>query len=114
MILVVDDDLAILNLIDRVLKGEGFEVMTAQDGQEALSLAERHHPDVVLSDVSMPRLDGPGLCRALRERQGCTRPKLVLMSAVTQEDPEEADAFIPKPFNLTNLVMTVDHLAHAG
>jgi two-component system response regulator MprA len=113
MILVVDDDNAILRLLDRLLQSEGFEVITASDGQEALNLAERHHPQVVLSDVSMPRLDGPGLGRALRERQGPARPKFVLMSALAGEHQNEADAFISKPFDLSNLIETVVHLTDA-
>src|SRR5581483_1038356 len=102
MILVVDDDRSILRLLGRLLEREGFQVLTAHDGEEALTLAEEHHPDLVLSDVSMPKLDGVQLAQELRERQGNDRPKLVLMSAFNGAGADVADAFIPKPFDVSH------------
>ena len=112
MILIADDDQATLRLLGRVFQREGYQVMTARDGQEALTLAEQYQPEVVVSDIAMPRVNGMELARALRERPGDDRPKVVLMSAYVRPREDESDAFIPKPFDLPELVGTVGNLSH--
>ena len=110
MILIADDDLSIARFLQRALEAEGYNVLTARDGREALELAEQHQPDLVLSDIRMPRMDGYGLLRALTERDSAWRPKVILTSAYESPPVDSADAFIPKPFDLTDLLNTVNDL----
>ena len=102
-ILIVDDDPAIVQVLQEILDDEGFEVRSTLDGREALSEIQRMHPDVVLSDIMMPSLDGVALTRKLRE-QGDPTP-VVLMSAVFAGVDLPGVRFIAKPFD-------VDHLIH--
>lgn len=62
-ILVVDDEKNIVDIIKYNLKKEGYEVMTAGDGEEALRLNEEFKPDIILLDIMMPKLDGYAVCR---------------------------------------------------
>jgi two-component system, cell cycle sensor histidine kinase and response regulator CckA len=107
-ILVVDDDRPIANVLADLLCDEGYDVRTAYDGQAALREIEREPVDLIVSDVSMPTLDGPTLVRRLRERGEST--PVILMSAVYQDIDIPGVEFMPKPFDvghLANLVARV-------
>jgi DNA-binding response OmpR family regulator len=104
-ILIVDDDPAIVAVLEQLLDDEGFEVRYALDGREALSEIRRIHPDVILSDIMMPTLDGVELTRALRD-QGDPTP-VVLMSAVFAGVDLPGVRFIAKPFDVDQLVHVV-------
>ena len=65
-VLIVNDLPEQLSLMDNLLRKAGYEVITAVDGQEALEIAKRERPDLVISDVSMPRLSGIEFCRRMR------------------------------------------------
>src|SRR3954452_20452990 len=80
-ILVADDEPAIASLLADFLTFAGHTVHVAHTGRDALALAEERRPDVILSDVMMPYLDGIALCRALRRRPGTRRVPVLLMSA---------------------------------
>ena len=114
MILIAEDDQHIRRTLRRVLEGEGYQVLTARDGREALVLAEQHRPALVLSDIRMPHLSGVQLVHALDDRFQEARPKVVLTSAFECPDIDGADAFIPKPFNLSELLDTIRRLAGDG
>ncbi len=100
-ILVADDEPAIATLLADILEADGHTVMLAHDGREALALAEAQRPDVILSDVMMPFLDGIGLCRALRQRPGTRRIPVLLMSAASPPAGWQtlANGFLAKPFD---------------
>jgi len=68
-ILLVDDEPLVLLALSRLLRNRGFEVLTANDGSEALETLAREAIDIVLSDVCMPHMDGPRLLEAMRERR---------------------------------------------
>jgi len=68
VVLVVDDELRVLELFQKVLREEGYEVLTAEDGLRALAVAAEARPDLIVLDVVMPGLDGMATLRALRER----------------------------------------------
>ncbi len=103
-VLVVEDEPAIREVVADLLEGEGYAVRQAADGLEAIDELEVDDVDLVLSDVRMPRLDGPALARRLR-RHGSAVP-VVLMSAVDVEVDLPGVGFLPKPFDR-------DHLLHA-
>jgi two-component system, chemotaxis family, chemotaxis protein CheY len=115
-VLVADDEPEIRDLLHLLLADAGYRVVTAVDGHEALELAARERPDVILLDAGMPRLDGAGFCRAYHE-DGGTVP-IVLISAgdpkVIAETVEAcgAVAYIAKPFEIEHVLETVERLIH--
>src|SRR5437870_4341453 len=86
-ILAVDDEPAIRELLKEILTGFGYQVITAADGKDALPLALSEKPDLIITDIRMPKLDGLTLCRALRTQPDCANiPVLILTSATTADD----------------------------
>jgi two-component system response regulator MprA len=101
-VLVVDDDPVLVEVIEQLLVDEGFDVRHALDGHEALSQIAEGKPDVVVTDIMMPKLNGVELARRLRER-GNTIP-VILMSAVYDQVDLPGVRFIPKPFDIDYFV----------
>lgn len=103
-ILVVDDDPVSLRLASHLLSADGYEVFEAHGGQEGLRMALEHAPDIVLSDLAMPEMDGFELCRALRQTEAGSRMFIVLVTAHEEDETivkafdAEADDFIVKPY----------------
>lgn len=85
-ILVVDDSPSILRLVGRTLEAEGFEVITAADGVEGLSRALDESPDLLILDVTLPRMDGFEVCRRLRSHHdpSLARLPIVMMTGRSQ------------------------------
>ncbi len=117
-VLVVDDDPFIRKLIATTLEDVAeFELHEAADGVEALEVAEREHPTLVFLDVDMPRLDGIGACRRLRENPATTDTTIVMLTAAhgdtVERNAEEAgaDLFLTKPFSPLDLLRLVDRLS---
>ncbi|QIS05506.1 response regulator [Nocardia brasiliensis] len=107
-VLVVEDDPHVRSTLDQLLRFEGYQVLLAADGQEALDLLARQRPDLAVVDVVMPRLDGLSLCRLLR-RQGDRLPILVLTARHQIGDrvaglDAGADDYLPKPFATDELL----------
>jgi len=106
-ILVVDDERAVRDALERALRLEGYEVATAVDGQEALVYLARHSVDAIVLDVLMPVLDGLETCRMLH-RQGDATPVLMLTARHEVSDrvaglDAGADDYLVKPFALEEL-----------
>lgn len=102
LILVVDDETSIRNLIEVYLKNEGFEVIKAKNGLEALKLLEQYKFDMVILDIMMPKLDGINLCIKIRKKYHM--PVLFLTAKDREIDKIEgltigADDYLTKPFN---------------
>jgi CheY-like chemotaxis protein len=113
-ILVVDDESPIVALLRDLLEDEGHTVLAAHNGREALALARVAHPDLVLSDVMMPLMDGVQLVRMLREEAITRKLVVILMSAAQPPDLQAvgAVAFLAKPFDLDAVNRLVaQHLA---
>jgi two-component system, OmpR family, response regulator MprA len=107
-ILVVDDERAVRDALERALRLEGYEVDTAPDGQEALVSLARRSVDAIVLDVLMPVLDGLETCRTLR-RQGDATPVLMLTARHQVSDrvaglDAGADDYLVKPFALEELL----------
>jgi len=109
-ILAVDDEPNILMSIEFILEMEGYEVHTARDGDEALEVAERVRPDLILLDVNMPRKDGYETCRILREREDLAGTKVIMLTAKGQTLERKkglevgADDYVTKPFSAADLL----------
>ncbi len=109
LVLVIDDEPPIVELLALLFEEEGFLVLSAYDGAEGLRLAEERQPDLVISDVSMPRLSGIDLVRRLRD-DGRSVP-VILMSAVVRATPDDSVVFVTKPFDLDEMLqLAIDRL----
>jgi DNA-binding response OmpR family regulator len=109
-ILVVDDDKKIVDLVTLYLKRDGYSVLAAYDGQEALDTARRKQPDLIVLDLLLPELDGTDVCRLLRAESRV--PIIMLTARSTDEDKLlgldiGADDYLTKPFNPRELVARV-------
>ncbi|QJD82605.1 response regulator transcription factor [Cohnella herbarum] len=109
-IMVVDDEPNILQFLELGLTNEGYQVATAQDGQEGIALAERYNPHVVVLDVMMPGMDGFEVCRALK----ADKPVAVIMLTAKEEIEDRvkglnlgADDYMSKPFGFGELLARI-------
>jgi two-component system, OmpR family, phosphate regulon response regulator PhoB len=113
-ILVVDDEPSIVELVRFTLEDADVRVVEASDGAEALILARRIKPDLVLLDVQMPRLDGLEVCRQLRRDSDFTRTPIIMLTAAGQQADRTrglaagADEYLTKPFSPLALLALVE------
>jgi putative two-component system response regulator len=104
-ILVVDDESANVELLKTLLKREGYAVVTASDGQQALEMVDREHPDLVLMDVRMPKLTGFEVCDRIKQNKATRLTPVVLITALAESQDRiqginaGADDFLTKPLN---------------
>jgi two-component system, OmpR family, phosphate regulon response regulator PhoB len=106
-ILVVDDDRATLLLLSGELTKEGYRVLTAADGEEAWAAARLERPNLVLSDVLLPKMDGISLCRKIKAAPDLAATRVILTTAVFKQAAFRAEArmsgadeFVEKPFDM--------------
>ena len=109
-VLVVDDDTNISTLLRLYLEKEGFEVFTAEDGEEALAVFEKAQPDLILLDIMLPKLDGWQVCREIRKTSQCP---IIMITAKSETFDKVlglelgADDYIVKPFENKEVVARV-------
>ncbi|HKI92966.1 MAG TPA: response regulator [Gaiellaceae bacterium] len=115
-VLVADDDEDILLLVSTRLRRDGFEIVEARDGNEALALLREHVPKVAVLDIGMPGLDGLAVLRAIRESDELAGIRVLLLTAKAQEQDVRrgyaagADAYMKKPFSPAALSQAVREL----
>ena len=116
-IVIAEDDPHILELLHHVLSGQGYDVTSTKDGEEGLEAVRRLHPDLVLTDVMMPRRNGYQLVHALlNEYHDLPTPKIIILTSRT--DPADvkkgltvgADVYIGKPFDVQEVIGHVKDL----
>ncbi|MBI2911315.1 MAG: response regulator [Chloroflexi bacterium] len=103
MVLVVDDEPAILRVISFVLRDMGCETYTAGDAERALDLLQSVRPDLMIVDVKLPGMSGVDLARRVKADQGLSSVPVVLMSAYGEPIFHPGDGFLSKPFDLEEL-----------
>ena len=109
-VLVVDDDVKIVKILKLYLQQEGCEIFTAQNGSEALDLARDTHPDVIILDLLLPKIDGLEVCRILRAESDVP---IIMLTAKTAERDRiigldlGADDYVTKPFSPKELAARV-------
>ncbi|MHA7630544.1 ATP-binding response regulator [Corallococcus sp. M7] len=114
LVLVADDEPAVLEVLSQVIEDLGHDVVRARDGEEALALARAHRPRLVVTDHMMPRMSGMELCSRLKQEPGLREVPIILLSAVLQQGSPDAAAFLNKPFEITDFEALVhDVLAKA-
>ena len=110
-ILVVDDELGVRNLLTDHLTREGYDVIQASNGEEALELAEKNDPQVILLDIKMPGIDGVEVCRRLKGKEKTRLIPIIMVTALRDTDVEAyvkgVDDFVTKPFSLMELSIRV-------
>ncbi len=112
-ILIVDDTTELLFFLDYIFQRNGFEVVTAANGKEAIRLAKETNPDVLLVDVMMPGIDGLEVCRQLRQNADMHELPILLYSAAVGEEIRQraleagANEFLGKTMNHEELVTKV-------
>jgi two-component system alkaline phosphatase synthesis response regulator PhoP len=109
-VLVVDDDVKTVELVKLYLNRDGYRVLTAYDGTEALRLAREGHPDLIVLDLMLPGIDGLEICRTLRGESDV--PIIMLTARTTEQDRLTgldlgADDYVPKPFSPKELAARV-------
>jgi CheY-like chemotaxis protein len=113
-ILVIDDEAHIRRVIELKFKNQGYRVTTATNGEEGLDIIETEQPDVVITDIMMPKMDGKTLCERANELKK-KRPFLTIVmtcriSPTEQEwiDELQDTVFVEKPFSLSTILKCVD------
>lgn len=109
-ILVIEDDLAILRLLQRGLSMEGYQVETATNGESGLKLFQEKQPDLIVLDLMLPGMDGLEVCQRIRQKSKL--PILILTAKDAVQDRVEgldagADDYLVKPFNLEELLARI-------
>jgi OmpR family response regulator RpaB len=114
LVLIIDDEAHIRRVIELKFKNQGYRVRTATNGEEGLELIKAHEPDVVITDIMMPKLDGKTLCERVNELKK-ERPFLTIVMTCrispTEQDwinQMEDTVFVEKPFSLSTMLKWVD------
>ena len=109
-VLVVDDDVKTVEVVSLYLKRDGYRVLAAYDGNEALRMARESHPDLIVLDLMLPGIDGLEICHALRDESDVP---IIMLTARTEEEDKlkgldlGADDYIVKPFSTRELAARI-------
>lgn len=104
-ILIVDDTAANLQVLTSIVTTEGYNILLAQSGEEALRVANEYHPDIILLDVMMSKMDGFAVCRQLKANPSTAPIPVIFVTARTDVEAVEkgfdvgGDDYVSKPFN---------------
>jgi len=115
-VLVVEDDPTILQLLDVNFEMEGYLVLRAEDGEQGLAVAQESRPDIIVSDVMMPKMSGIELVAALKQSEATRSIPVILLSAKAQGGDVRAgleagaDDYVTKPFEPLDLIDRVNAL----
>jgi CheY-like chemotaxis protein len=115
-ILLADDEFAALEVLELLLRAEGFDVVTASDGQEALELMAAESVDLVVTDYKMPRMDGLEFCSRMQLDPRFSAVPVLMTSAtygIEKALPPGVVAFVPKPIDFTILLAKIRALLQA-
>jgi CheY-like chemotaxis protein len=109
-ILLVEDEYASLEVLALLLEKEGYQVVTASDGEEALSRLHERRPDLVITDFWMPRMDGVALCQRMSEQESWREIPVILISGTYEDDvprPPGVVGYVRKPMLFSTLLASV-------
>ena len=119
-LLIVEDEQNISIALRYLMKGEGYEVAVARDGEEALAMVEKAPPDLILLDVMMPKRDGYDVCQTIRSNPAWQTIKIIMLSAKGRDIEVEkglalgADDYLTKPFAFSELLVRIRVLLRRG
>jgi len=112
-ILIVEDEKDIVKMLEYNLKKEGFRVIDARDGEDALDLATRENPNLILLDLMLPGIDGLEVCKTLKKESKTSSIPIIMLTAKAQESDKVvglelgADDYITKPFSPRELIARI-------
>jgi len=115
-ILVIDDETQLVEMVQMRLEAAGYNVITANDGQDGLEKAKSENPDLIMCDVMMPKMDGYKVCGLLKNDSRYSKIPIILFTARAQQDDQDvgdevgADAYITKPFEPPVLLAKIEEL----
>jgi DNA-binding response OmpR family regulator len=115
-ILIIDDEPNLVVLLEARLKTQGYEILTAYDGQSGLEMAKKHKPDLIILDLMLPKIDGHKVCGLLKNDTRYAKIPIILFTARAQDSDRQmakelgADAYITKPFESKVLLSKVEEL----
>jgi len=115
-ILIVDDEPDMLNFIAKIISNEGYKIILAKDGKNAIDLARQNIPDIIILDLMLPEIDGLGVCKILKEDPKLQFSKIILLTAKADEESKiqalknGADDFITKPFSNSDILTRIENL----
>ena len=117
-VLVVDDDPDLAAICSLILESEGYETTVARNGVEAYDRLSATRVDAILLDVMMPAMDGLTVCRLVKGDPATEQVPIIVMSASERLREQatlcHADAVLPKPFNIDDLVLAVNNLVYSA
>ena len=118
-IIFVDDEIFMRKLWKQILTEEGYEVFAVSTAEECLEVAETEKPDLIISDILLPRMDGLTLCEEIRKRESLCDIPIIVITGVFKDlafrsrvDSSTADAFILKPLEEQQLLGKIQELIH--
>ena len=112
-ILIVEDDKDIIKMLEYNLKKEGYKVVAAQDGEDALDLALRQYPNLILLDLMLPGINGLEVCKTLKKETKTASIPIIMLTAKSQESDKivglelGADDYVTKPFSPRELIARI-------
>lgn len=112
-ILIVEDEKDIVKMLEYNLKKEGFKTLSARDGESAVNLAGKEHPDLVLLDLMLPGIDGLEVCKRLKSEKKTASIPIIMLTAKSQESDKivglelGADDYVTKPFSPRELIARI-------
>lgn len=110
-ILIADDEEFIVDLLATLLEDEGYGVLRAYDGEQALATFQRDRPQLVITDIMMPRMTGTELVTQLRlHEHSASLTPVILMSAVSNAVSIPNTIYLPKPFDIDHVLELVERL----
>ena len=115
-LLLVDDEKQLVEMVQMRLEANGYEVVTAGDGQEGLEKAKTEKPDLIMLDVMMPKMDGYKVCGLLKNDARYKNIPIIIFSARAQQEDADvgkeagADAYVTKPFEPPVLLAKIKEL----
>ncbi len=116
-ILLIDDDRVTLTMLEMILSRHGYQVLSARDGEEGIDLIHKHLPDIVISDMLIPKIHGLELCRKIKQDPQLDKIKVIMMTAVYKGAAFHfeakdcgADHFIEKPIDTKGLLHKLNEL----
>ncbi len=119
LVMVVDDSVTVRKVTSRLLERNGFEVLTAKDGVDAVALLQENRPDAMLLDIEMPRMDGFEVATFVRNDEGLRNVPIIMITSRTGEKHREramaigVNEYMGKPFQEAELLATLERLVHA-
>ena len=115
-ILVVDDEAEVRDVLNALLTMKGYEVITAADGMAAVTQAQQYRPDLMLLDISMPRMSGFQTCQMIRRMKDCSTIPVIFLTAKKAEADRKfgerlgGNAYVTKPYNQQKLLKLIEKI----